>query len=1301
MHHGGLIIGLLIGIAASPCPSEAQYTTDFQTNIISGVTSNWINNYFIGNTNFADVLLIQNDGVLLDWNGYVGYQTGASNNNAQVSGTHSIWNCTYTVCLGYSSSGNRLMISNGGEVVNGSDGTVGYQSSSSNNSVVITDSGSVWSNLSSLHVGSIGSDNTLVVSNGGKLFNATFYLGDNSNSVNNSILVSGPASTWSGANALYIGYSGARNTCVLSDGGMACNTNGYLGFNSGSSNNNALVEGVGTSWSNNGALYVGYSGSGNILVISNAGNVFNIDAYIGNSSSGSNNSVVVTGAQSVWTGNGRLYVGNNGRDNALVVDGGTVLATNVIVGFNSSASNNTVTVNGGNLVATNALRKASLVLGRLGQGKLVLNNGTVTVDTLSVSNGANSAIEFNSGQLTSGNTGVSNTTVFTIGNGINSATFHLAGGTHFFAEGLWIRTNATISGCGTINGGVVIEGSLSADCGGVCIVSGSVTNYGRIETTNGTLLIFYGPLINHGQITATNGSVRYYSAFENNGSLLGDIQDGGNAWINPSSGKWEDGVNWSRGSPTNWYWCVITNSLGKTVTIDGSTANLHPETLFIDGLTVGTQGSETNILSLSNSGTVTPLQVQRGLSVGSGAKLTINQGSVQIGAFNGKSLAVDGEAAISAAALVATNGPTWIGDGGHGQVTVSNSVLLTREILAGCSTNMSAALTVVGTNSTWNSSSNLFIGWLGGGNELTIANGGQMINGDGYLGYASVSSNNNVEVTGSNSVWSNSRFLRIGYSGAGNRLVISNGGSVIVNRDASVGYNTGSSNNNVLVTGYGSVWKTATNLYVGYSGSANSLTISDGGKLVTTTATVGYASIGNNVLVTDSGSVWSNLNTLVVGAYGYSNSLVIRNGGHLVSRSTYLSGQFSSGNNTVLVTDPGSVWDSWAAGSTLYIGYLGFGDNSLIISNGGEVVSFIAKLGFGTSGTNVLVTGVGSVWSNGAPIELDNGSRMVIAQGGYVICAQGEIGERRDSSSNQVLVTDSGSIWRVVLDLNVGLSGVCGSLVISNGGKVVSNGDSIGYYGEAVSNTARVVSGGIWSNGTLTVGNQGSTSNSLFIVGGSVFTRSVLVGVAGVTPTPCDNLVEMDDGELVVTNNGAGIIEVRRGKFVLNGGTIHVDQFIMTNACAQFVRTGGTLVYGVAVLDPNASAVGDGIPNGWKQQYGLDPFDPNVANTDSDGDGFSNLQEYLAGTDPTNSASAFRITSVVSTGNDILVNWMTGIGRTNALQAAPATVDGGYYTNGFTDIFTVTNAVGSTTNYLDIGAATNAPSRFYRVRLVP
>ena len=122
---------------------------------------------------------------------------------------------------------------------------------------------------------------------------------------------------------------------------------------------------------------------------------------------------------------------------------------------------------------------------------------------------------------------------------------------------------------------------------------------------------------------------------------------------------------------------------------------------------------------------------------------------------------------------------------------------------------------------------------------------------------------------------------------------------------------------------------------------------------------------------------------------------------------------------------------------------------------------------------------------------------------------------------------------------------------------------------------------------------------------------------------------------------------------------------------------------------------------GWQIQYFGTTNSPAGANSDPDGDGQNNLAEFLTGTDPTNSTSSFRVISVTETGNSLRVTWMMGSGRTNALQATAGDGSGGYNTNGFADIFTITNTVGPVTNYLDDGGATNIPARFYRVRLVP
>ena len=122
----------------------------------------------------------------------------------------------------------------------------------------------------------------------------------------------------------------------------------------------------------------------------------------------------------------------------------------------------------------------------------------------------------------------------------------------------------------------------------------------------------------------------------------------------------------------------------------------------------------------------------------------------------------------------------------------------------------------------------------------------------------------------------------------------------------------------------------------------------------------------------------------------------------------------------------------------------------------------------------------------------------------------------------------------------------------------------------------------------------------------------------------------------------------------------------------------------------------------WQIQYFGSTTNPAAAaSVDADGDGQNNLAEFLAGTDPTNGASALRITSITTQGTNVLVTWTTAAGKTNALQVTSGDPGGGYATNGFADLVIITNTVGTVTNAVDVGGATNVPSRYYRVRLVP
>jgi hypothetical protein len=71
--------------------------------------------------------------------------------------------------------------------------------------------------------------------------------------------------------------------------------------------------------------------------------------------------------------------------------------------------------------------------------------------------------------------------------------------------------------------------------------------------------------------------------------------------------------------------------------------------------------------------------------------------------------------------------------------------------------------------------------------------------------------------------------------------------------------------------------------------------------------------------------------------------------------------------------------------------------------------------------------------------------------------------------------------------------------------------------------------------------------------------------------------------------------------------------------------------------DPNNTDTdGDGAPDGWEVEHGFDPLAGADATQDSDGDGFTNLQEYLAGTDPLN-PSSMPLPPVADAGKDLNV----------------------------------------------------------------
>ena len=76
-----------------------------------------------------------------------------------------------------------------------------------------------------------------------------------------------------------------------------------------------------------------------------------------------------------------------------------------------------------------------------------------------------------------------------------------------------------------------------------------------------------------------------------------------------------------------------------------------------------------------------------------------------------------------------------------------------------------------------------------------------------------------------------------------------------------------------------------------------------------------------------------------------------------------------------------------------------------------------------------------------------------------------------------------------------------------------------------------------------------------------------------------------------------------------------------------------------AVLTVLADSDGDHLPDSWEIAHGLDINDALDADLDLDSDGMTNLQEYLAGTDPNDADSCLRITSLQAILDGVLLEF--------------------------------------------------------------
>jgi hypothetical protein len=305
--------------------------------------------------------------------------------------------------------------------------------------------------------------------------------------------------------------------------------------------------------------------------------------------------------------------------------------------------------------------------------------------------------------------------------------------------------------------------------------------------------------------------------------------------------------------------------------------------------------------------------------------------------------------------------------------------------------------------------------------------------------------------------------------------------------------------------------------------------------------------------------------------------------------------------------------------------------------------------------TNASVTA-----TNGLVAIGSGGSGQMNISGGVTTLGQVKLGGSNSAGSGTLQMT--GGHLRILSSISANFIIVCGGDLDGTGGTVI--------IGELHDATFQVCGGMATNFNTMFVGYSANFLGTFAQSGGiASVTNSMIVGdCAG----GAVGAVTLSGGTLYVTNaNHNATLVVSDGTFQLNsGGNLVVDTLVLTSACGHFIKNGGTLQARNIVLDPNL---------------------------DADGDGQSNTNEFLAGTDPLDPSSSFLITAIAQEGNDVRVTWTTVEGRDYVLQATP------YLTNGpgtpFVDLNPVIVATNTgTTNLVHSGIINGAPARFYRVR---
>jgi hypothetical protein len=650
-------------------------------------------------------------------------------------------------------------------------------------------------------------------------------------------------------------------------------------------------------------------------------------------------------------------------------------------------------------------------------------------------------------------------------------------------------------------------------------------------------------------------------------------------WVT-SSGTFSTPANWSPAqTPVDGDATVFTNESSFTVSLSGNTANLLSTVI----------SNHTGVVTINPNGFT--YQVTNTFRIG----VADSTSTVYL---------ADGTLSVASVAPNPASGQLRIGDSTSnlfscvGTLVITNGTVAADAGILGLNSNSVGTLIITGTgvyrDGGINNGSTLTVGGSSGMNQLIITNGGKLfVDGTLTVGNNVALTNNSMLLSGPTSAATLTSAGDLVFGGVGGQLIISNGAKLF--ETGSLLFGTAASANTGVVTGAGSslIAQGSVQIGTGSKGGTNTLfTVQDGGFI----SCGGTFAFGNNAFNIHNGFVLGGTGSMSTGVFLVvrsasnatnhdSNFMTVTNAFatanyfnpqgpietiSFLNKGTFLltnsiSVSVSAGNsnsismggvNSVLLINGGTLANPLTADNVGGMNYGGAGGNSLIITNGGKLLTGNGTLGSGTSFNTGLVSGVSSSWSN---------TTAVVGFTNFIIVGTGAGG-----SNNYLNVSDGATLYNSgTFNIGNNPTAIVNTVVFGGHGLpaiVVNTGSlNIGSANGTYGNSLTITNASVTTT-NLNVGNTGATNNSLALQAGTTFS----VGFMRVRPT---NTVTFSGG---VLSAGGSTVDTN-GLLVGDGTTASAAVYEMAAGGIGYHNFNfpGLVVNNGATLRGSGTLVGD------------------------------------------------------------------------------------------------------------------------------